>query len=226
MKKIEKGIFLGYSTLSKGYRIYKLRTKKLVISRDVKFDENAAWSWDEEKVKKSIITQQEPRYYIEDNDESRQPSSTSSPPSTPSSSPRTSSPSSSRHEESSESTPRRVRSLREIYETCNYITMEPENYEAAVKQEVWVKAMEEEIKMIEKNNTWELVDQPKDKEIIKVKWVYKTKLNSDGSIQKYKARLVAKGYSQLPGIDYNETFAPVARLDTIRALIAIAAQKK
>ncbi|KAL0368055.1 UNVERIFIED_CONTAM: putative mitochondrial protein [Sesamum calycinum] len=53
--------------------------------------------------------------------------------------------------------------------------------------------------MIEKNNTWELADRPKDKEVIGVKWIYKTKLNADGSIQKHKARLVAKGYSQLPG---------------------------
>ncbi|CAL2254987.1 unnamed protein product [Prunus armeniaca] len=86
--------------------------------------------------------------------------------------------------------------------------------------------MEEEIKTIEKNKTWKLVDRPKDKEIIGVKWVYKTKFNPDGSIQKHKARLVAKGYSQQPGIDFNETFAPVARLDTIRALVALAVQKK
>ena len=79
--------------------------------------------------------------------------------------------------------------------------------------------------MIEKNNTWELVNRPHGKDIIGVKWVYKTKLNPDGTIQKHKARLVAKGYSQQPGIDYNETCAPVARLDTIRALIALASQK-
>ncbi|KAI5311969.1 hypothetical protein L3X38_041142 [Prunus dulcis] len=71
-----------------------------------------------------------------------------------------------------------------------------------------------------------LVERPFNKPVIGVKWVYKTKLNLDGTVQKNKARLVAKGYSQKPGIDYNETFAPVARLDTIRNLIALAAQKE
>ena len=70
------------------------------------------------------------------------------------------------------------------------------------------------------------MDRPEDKEVIGVKWVYKTKVNSDGSIQKHKARVVVKGYSQHFGIDYNETFAPVARLDTIRALVALVAQKQ
>lgn len=65
---------------------------------------------------------------------------------------------------------------------------ELDNYEAASKQEVWRKAMEEEIMMIEKNKTWELVDLPQDKEFIGVEWVYKTKLNSDGSIQNHKTR--------------------------------------
>jgi len=85
--------------------------------------------------------------------------------------------------------------------------------------------MKEEIKTIKKNNTWELADCPKDKDIIIVKWVFKTKLNPDGTIHKHKARLVAKGYSQQLGVDYNETFALVARLDTIRTLIALTTQK-
>ena len=74
--------------------------------------------------------------------------------------------------------------------------------------------------------TWELVDKPRDKEIIGLKWVYKIKYNEDGSIQKYKARLVAKGYSQQPGVDFNETYAPAVRMETIRSVLALAAQLK
>ena len=70
------------------------------------------------------------------------------------------------------------------------------------------------------------VNPPIEKEVIGVKWVYKTKLNSEDSIQKHKARLVTKGSLQQFSINYNETFAPITRLDTIRALIALAAQKK
>ena len=102
---------------------------------------------------------------------------------------------------------------------------EPENYTEAAGDAAWQDAMKAELNMIEKNNTWELVERPIDQPVIGVKWVYKVKLNLDGTVNKYKARLVAKGYAQKPGIDYNETFAPVARLDTIRTLIAIASKK-
>ncbi|KAK4384934.1 Retrovirus-related Pol polyprotein from transposon TNT 1-94 [Sesamum angolense] len=194
-EKTEKGIFLGYSTQSKGYRIYNLKTKKLIISRDVEFDEDSMWNWDEEKVERQsvMIPKETPPQQLQEEGtdqaemERRSQQAPGSPRRPPSS-----------EEIEEETPPRRTKLLSDIYETCNFIMLEPENFETAVKHKVWVQAMEEEIKMIEKNNTWELADRPKDKEVIGVKWIYKTKLNADGSIQKHKARLVAKGYSQLP----------------------------
>lgn len=85
--------------------------------------------------------------------------------------------------------------------------------------------MSAKIDMIEKNKTWDLVDKQSDKPIVGVKWVYKTKLNLDGTLQKHKARLVAKSYSQKLDINFNETFVPVVRLDTIRKIIVLVAQK-
>jgi hypothetical protein len=79
--------------------------------------------------------------------------------------------------------------------------------------------------MIERNQMWELVDIPQHKKAIGVKWVYRTKLNSDGYVNKYKARLVVKGYARMFGVDFSETFTPVARMDTIRMLLALIAQK-
>ncbi|WZY88683.1 hypothetical protein YC2023_045418 [Brassica napus] len=119
---------------------------------------------------------------------------------------------------------RGTRLLSDIYQNCNIAVFEPGEYEDAEKDQSWVEAMNEELRMIDKNDTWQLVDRPSDRKIIGVKWVYRTKLNADGSINKHKARLVAKGYSQIYGVDFSETFAPVARLDTIRMMLALAAQ--
>lgn len=85
--------------------------------------------------------------------------------------------------------------------------------------------MEEEINMIQKNHTWKLVEKPINQKVIGVKWVYRTKLNSDGSINKLEARLVVKGYLHQPGVDYTDTFVPMARNDTIRLLVALAAKQ-
>ena len=127
------------------------------------------------------------------------------------------------------STPtRKVKSLREIYESCNFALMvaEPTSFTEASTMEGWNQAMKEEINAIERNRTWDLVELPYGKTVIGLKWIYKTKYNADGSIQKHKARLVAKGYAQQQGIDFFETFSPVARSETVRIILALAAHKK
>ena len=81
--------------------------------------------------------------------------------------------------------------------------------------------MGEELEQIEKNNTWELVPRPKDKNVIGTKWIFKNKLNENGDVIRNEVRLVYKGYAQQEGIDFEETFAPVARLEAIRMFLAL-----
>ncbi|KAD3641836.1 hypothetical protein E3N88_31060 [Mikania micrantha] len=103
---------------------------------------------------------------------------------------------------------------------------DPASYEEACDDPKWISAMKTEIEAIRKNDTWELVDLPAGSKAIGVKWLFKTKLNEKGEVDKYKARLVVKGYAQKEGVDYGEVFAPVARWDTIQILLAIAAKRK
>ncbi|KAK8931024.1 hypothetical protein KSP39_PZI016079 [Platanthera zijinensis] len=87
----------------------------------------------------------------------------------------------------------------------------------------WMAAMHEELTALQLNNTWELVSLPPGKRAIGCKWIYSVKANADGSLARLKARLVAKGYAQTYGVDYEETFAPVAKMSSIRIVISLAA---
>ncbi|CAL1397449.1 unnamed protein product [Linum trigynum] len=100
--------------------------------------------------------------------------------------------------------------------------VEPKHYKAAVRFACWREAMIKEILALEANGTWTLEVLPPGKKAIDSKWIFKIKYNPDGSVERYKARLVAKGFTQLEGIDFHETFAPVAKLVTVRVLIAVA----
>ena len=82
--------------------------------------------------------------------------------------------------------------------------------------------MNEEVHALDKTGTWEIVDLPAGKKPIGCKWVYRDKCNSDGTIQRYKARLVMRGDHQVEGIDYNETFAPVAKMTSVRCFLSVA----
>jgi hypothetical protein len=94
-------------------------------------------------------------------------------------------------------------------------TIEPNCFEEANKDEFWNKALNEELDQIEENDTWELVPRPKNKNVIDTKWVFRNKLNEDGKVIRNKARLVCKGYAQIEGIDIEETFSPVFRMEAI-----------
>ncbi|GKB14379.1 retrovirus-related pol polyprotein from transposon TNT 1-94 [Tanacetum coccineum] len=102
-------------------------------------------------------------------------------------------------------------------------SVEPKNYKDALTQACWIEAMQEELNEFERLEVWELVPRPDKVMVITLKWIYKVKLDELGRILKNKARLVARGYRQKEGIDFEESFALVARLDVIRIFLAYAA---
>lgn len=102
---------------------------------------------------------------------------------------------------------------------------EPTSYKQAVMHPEWIQAMQAELEALNNNSTWVITNLPQGKKPIGCKWVYKIKHKADGSIERYKARLVAKGFTQVEGIDFFDTFSPVAKLTTIRLLLAIASSQ-
>ncbi|RVW94724.1 Retrovirus-related Pol polyprotein from transposon TNT 1-94 [Vitis vinifera] len=118
----------------------------------------------------------------------------------------------------------------EVYlNECDYdvgLESDPTSYDQAINSEnstLWLYAMEEELKSMKDNEVWDLVELPKIIKTIGCKWIFKTKHDSKGNVEKYKARLVAKGYTQKEGIDYKETFSPVSKKDSLRIVMALVA---
>lgn len=109
------------------------------------------------------------------------------------------------------------------------VSSDPTSFQEALDSECkqnWLEAMREEMEALAENETWELVSLPKDAKLISNRWVFKTKLKEDGSVDRFRARLVARGFTQEAGVDYGETFSPVARYDTVRIVLAVAAVEK
>jgi hypothetical protein len=109
---------------------------------------------------------------------------------------------------------------------CDLLEKEPTCFEEAIQKKEWADAMTEEYQSIIKNDVWEIVPRPKSKDVVSSKWLFKIKHAADGSIEKHKARFVARGFFQKKGIDYEETFAPIARYTSIKTIIALAAKMK
>lgn len=215
--KAVRCIFVGYSTNRKGYKCWDPRGRKIILSRDVVFDEDAGY-YDE-----SGPPLPDPTSISEDdNKETTQDDEV--------------------EDEAIPFSPRRsqrkTKPIERLRYDAHYLedhmafmanvqeTIEPQHYGEACQKQGWNDAMKEEMDALYKNQTWELVDLPENKKKIGCKWVYKIKYNSEGKIDKYKARLVAKGYTQQSGIDYDETFSPVAKMNTIRVIIALATQNR
>jgi hypothetical protein len=133
--------------------------------------------------------------------------------------------------------PLRFRTLGNIFDTtnevsdfeysgvCYFATEEPRGVDEALGEQCWREAMLSEMESIEANRTWILSVLPAGHKAIGLKWVFKVKKDPQCKIIKHKARLVAKGYAQREGVDFEEVYAPVARIETVRLIIALAAQK-
>ncbi|KAK2417383.1 putative mitochondrial protein [Trifolium repens] len=228
--KSEKLILVGYDATG-AYKMYNPRSQKIVISRDVIVDEKSQWNWESninkqvmvhlDDVTSSTANQPVVDHNIDENHVQDMHTSSDDDDRIVRKSTRTRFPSVrlADHEVISDDV---VNDDGDLVHLAFMADSEPVNWNEAIVDSNWRRAMNEEIQSIEKNNTWSLVDLPPQKKPISVKWIFKVKKNPDGSILKHKARLVARGFLQQQGIDYSEVYAPVARMETIRLVISIA----
>ena len=113
--------------------------------------------------------------------------------------------------------------LGSFYEHFSFVSsIESKKIDEALLDIDWVNAMHEELNNFTRNQVWELVASPKDHNVIRTKWVFRNKQDQDGIVVRNKARLLAQGYTQVDGLDFGETYAPIARLEAIRILLAYA----
>ena len=99
---------------------------------------------------------------------------------------------------------------------------EPRGFKSAAKHPAWLSAMDAEIQALKNNDTWDFVQRPASHNVVGCRWIFKTKLRADGSIERHKAHLVAKGFSQIHGLDFEDTFSPIMRPATVRIILSIA----
>ena len=212
-KKAERLRFVGYSLQTKGYHLIDESTSKVIIRRDVIFSEadfqnDRGINKNLECFNDDVIPEGEESVVQQPDDQGqgqhRYPARQRRPP---------------------------VRYGIDEYTDMALLggsqTEDPQSIEEALRSRLskkWQEAADSEFQSLTENNTWELVELPSGRKPVGCKWIFKTKCGSNGTVERYKARLVAKGYTQKYGEDYNETFSPVVRYSSIRAMLAFAVQ--
>ena len=207
---------LGYGNVTKGYRLYDLAQKRIIHSRDVQFNEAArecsqatpdVADNDYQLIAEFSEVPDHDSQSSNDTDHDQQPNPT----------------------ELRRST--REQRKPDFYgqEYCNIceVPKSPMSYqEAAIGPDKgkWEVAMNTEMESLKENNAWDLVEPPVGQKIVGCKWIYKIKTGADGSVQRYKVRLVAQGFTQKYGTDFDETFCPVVRQESLRLLMALSVQ--
>uniref|UniRef100_A0A2N9IWC5 CCHC-type domain-containing protein n=1 Tax=Fagus sylvatica TaxID=28930 RepID=A0A2N9IWC5_FAGSY len=224
--KSDEGIFLGYSSNSKAYRVFNKRTMVVNESMHVVFGETNPFhiknNYDDEPIsldnKASSSNQVDSSEKVKDQVDEPQDEEKALP--------------LTKNEELPKSwnvvhshpkeliigeVERGVSTRSKLKNICNNMAflsqIEPKNINEAIEDESWILAMQEELNQFERNKVWTLAPRPKDHSVIGTKWVFRNKKDEEGIIVRNKARLVAQGYNQEEGIDYGETYAPVARLE-------------
>ena len=229
-QKAKKYIFVSYGEETKGYRLYDSVRGKIIFSRDVVFNEENSGGLGVEDasqyVKLELSSDDDtptiselPQVEQQAEEIDHLDTSTDSTP-----------------DESSSSQPTVRRSTRQKQmpdyfgweaNLAGSCVQEPHTVEEVLstpEKAHWVKAMEKEMKSLQENEVWDLVELPRGRKPVGSKWVFKVKTDEDGNVERYKARLVAQGFTQKFGADYDETFCPVVRLESIRTLIALSVQ--
>jgi transposase InsO family protein len=234
--RADEGIFLGYATNSKGYRCFNKILYKLVDCIDLKVDEgvpvrevsNIESATEDTAEAEDEQVQESEGEDSELDTNTLQDSNQEIKTKTPSRVIRKNHPEHQivGHLNQGVQTRKQLNNVSEQSQIAFLSLLEPKDFNAANEDDHWVKAMNDELDQIEKNNTWEMVPRPEGKNVIGSKWVFKNKLNEQGQVVRNKARLVCKGYAQIEGQDFDETFAPVARLEAIRMFLAYACHKK
>ncbi|RVW81598.1 Retrovirus-related Pol polyprotein from transposon RE1 [Vitis vinifera] len=241
-------VFLGYSRLQKGYRCFSPNLNKYLVSTDVVFSEDTSFfssptssasEEDEEWLVYQVVNSRPTPNHQLFRCTLGAPVTTDT---CPAPAPSSSDPSSDL--DLPISLRKGKRHCKSIYSIANFVSYDhlssssnvlvasidsisvPKTVTEALNHPGWKNAMLEEIYALEDNHTWQLVNLPQGKKVVGCKWVFAVKVHPDGSVARLKARLVARGYAQTYGVDYFDTFSPVAKLNSVRLFISIAASQQ